>query len=86
MEDVNDIVVELTRNFSGLGALVTAGIGTLMILRAGRSRARTSALEEAETVSGEVQTLREERIRDRRLIYRLRQLLADAGIVEPPDA
>lgn len=68
---------------TGIGAILTAAGGTVLVVREFRRRDRIESAHEIEELSAEVHECRQLHIRWRRYAFELREMIADLGH-EPP--
>lgn len=67
---------------AAIGAIVAAGAGLLLVIRNARSKGRRGAIDEADALEVELEACRRERLEERRMIFRLREQLAEHGLLE----
>ena len=68
--------------FAAIGAIVAAGAGLLLVIRNARTKGRRGAIEEADALEVELEECRHDRLGDRAAIYKLREKLAEHGLLE----
>jgi len=75
--------VDLPTILTGIGAIVTAGGGVVLLVREFRRRDRVESDKELDALSRDLHATRADLIAFRRYAFELRGLLADAGIDQP---
>ena len=79
--------MDLTAILTGIGAILTAAGGTVLVVREFRRRDHRAANAEIEQLSGELHRCRDLHIRWRSYAFELRRMVADTGtrVPEPPE-
>ena len=76
--------MDLEAILAGVGAIVTAAAGVVLIVREFRRRERLASLKEIDEMSAELSRLRHDFLAFRRFAFGLAQMLADRGVDVPP--